>query len=172
MKTLFLIVIFLVQYGFTQSALTDSSTNNRKPKKFVGQELPNITLCPLYGKSFQLSSLKGNIVVLNCWFTTCVPCQQEIPELDEIVSKYKKKNIRFISIARNTSLDLQRYLKGNAFTYEQTLFTDSIYQTFDEYFPRNIIIDKNGVVVFDKIGYSPLNAEAMTKKLEELLDNK
>ncbi|MFA5835288.1 MAG: TlpA disulfide reductase family protein [Bacteroidota bacterium] len=168
MKPIIIITLLLIQYTYTQNTPADS-IKNEQPIYFVDKELPNLQLKPLSGKPFKLNSLKGQIVVLNWWFTSCLPCKEEIPELNEIVSKYKRKGIRFIAIARNTESDLKKYLTGNVFKYEHTLTTDSIHKILDDRFPRNIIINKNGVVVFDRIGYSAMNAEYITNTINSLL---
>ena len=41
----------------------------------------------LEGNEYSLSNLKGKIRVLNFWFTTCKPCVEEIPALNELVKK-------------------------------------------------------------------------------------
>ena len=63
-------------------------------------------------------------------------------------------NIVFIAIARNTESELLKYFTNNTFDYQQTIVTDTIRSLFDYYFPRNVVIDKNGIVVGDYVGFA------------------
>ena len=56
-----------------------------------GEELIDFTVQSIDGKSFTLSSLKGNYIVLNFWSTTCAPCRLEKKEISRNYNKYDKK---------------------------------------------------------------------------------
>ncbi len=137
-----------------QTGMPDSNSAHKAPVDFTNQKFPNIPFVPLHGKPFELKDLKGKVVVINWWFTTCSPCQYEIPLLNKLVHKYKDENIAFIAIARNTESELLKYFTNNIFDYQQTIVTDTIRSLFDYYFPRNVVIDKNGIVVGDYVGFA------------------
>ena len=42
------------------------------------------------GNRFTSANLKDKVTVFNCWFTACVPCVTEIPDLNTLKEKYKK----------------------------------------------------------------------------------
>ena len=46
-----------------------------------------------------LKQYKGKIIVLNFWATWCPPCREEMPELNEIYSEYRNKNVVVLGIA-------------------------------------------------------------------------
>ena len=56
-----------------------------------GEELIDFTVQSIDGKSFTLSSLKGNYILLNFWSTTCAPCRLENKEISRNYNKYDKK---------------------------------------------------------------------------------
>jgi thiol-disulfide isomerase/thioredoxin len=66
-----------------QSADTGACMANAKPANF------DFTMKDLDGKSVELSSYKGKIVLLNFWATWCGPCKAEIPGFVELQEKYK-----------------------------------------------------------------------------------
>ncbi len=53
----------------------------------------------LNGESYNKASLTGKIVVINFWFTTCVPCREEMPALNRLVSEYRNKDVLFLGFA-------------------------------------------------------------------------
>lgn len=60
----------------------------------------NYELMDQYGKSRKLSEFRGKLLVLDFWFTGCLPCLQLAKELKPIVRSYQEnKNIEFISIS-------------------------------------------------------------------------
>jgi thiol-disulfide isomerase/thioredoxin len=66
---------------------------------------PNLALKDLQGQSHKLSSLRGQIVVLNFWATWCGPCQEELPRLSRLAESYKGKNARFIAVSIDAPKD-------------------------------------------------------------------
>jgi thiol-disulfide isomerase/thioredoxin len=46
-----------------------------------------------------LSQYKGKIIVLNFWATWCPPCREEMPELSELYTEYKNKNVVVLGVA-------------------------------------------------------------------------
>ncbi len=47
----------------------------------------------MQGSTHEISQYKGKIVVLNFWATWCVPCQHEMPLLEEMQEKYQDKGV-------------------------------------------------------------------------------
>src|SRR5215831_3193775 len=60
---------------------------------------PNLDLKDLQGHSQKLTSLRGQIVVLNFWATWCGPCQEELPRLSKLAQSYAGKPVRFVLIS-------------------------------------------------------------------------
>ena len=79
-----------------------------KPAK-VGEQSPDFQFADKNGKMYSLKDFKGQYVFIDIWATHCFPCKEEIPYLEEIQEKLKKKNIAFIGIA--TDLDKDEWIK-------------------------------------------------------------
>src|SRR5688572_27232831 len=55
---------------------------------FIGLKFPDFSLTSIDGKQFQLSELKGKVIMLNFWFIACAPCVAEMPLLNQLVEEY------------------------------------------------------------------------------------
>lgn len=65
------------------------------PERARAPELDGNTLT---GKTFSLSDLAGNIVVVNVWGSWCAPCRAETPELVRLSHQYASRGVRFVGI--------------------------------------------------------------------------
>jgi len=97
---------------------------------------------------------KGDsITVINSWGTFCHPCIEEIPELNNLVKNYTRSKIRFIAISLNDKSETQLFLKNHIFLYNHFLFGEKTMEVLGNVFPRHVIIDQNGIVIYDKQGF-------------------
>lgn len=150
------------------SAEYEATTNMK-----VGTVVPDFTLTTLRGEKFQLSELKGKTVFLNFFALTCPICIKELPELEkQIWQKYKdNKNLVVLTIGREeTDEKLVAFRDKKGFTFPIATDADrSIYAMFAEkYIPRNIIIDKEGKLVFTEVGF---NEEKFANLINEIEKN-
>ena len=73
------------------STVKDTVYNSRNWKDCVlDKPVPDINLTTITGQKFQLKRMKGKVIVLNFWFTHCIPCIEELPALNKLVKAYKK----------------------------------------------------------------------------------
>ncbi len=115
----------------------------------AGTIAPNVKLISLDKSEIDLHSLFGNIIIVNWWSPWCKPCIEEIPFLNDLYEKYKfYDDVKFLAITHESSdIIHQKYdLLFPHYTTNNFLFGNS--------FPRNMIIDKKGIIIFDHIGAS------------------
>ena len=120
----------------------------------VGFEMPNVTVARLDSTTIDLTVLRGKPVVINWWQTFCPPCAAEIPELNELVEKYADRDIEFLAIADNEGPELKQFLEEHPFAYDIALADDEAVHVFGQGYPRNVILDSDGKVVYDVHGFS------------------
>ena len=118
----------------------------------VGDQSPDFEYEDKDGKIYSLKDFRGKYVLIDFWATYCAPCKKEIPYLEKIQEKFKKKNIFFVSIA----IDLNKkewiqFLEQNPLKGTQLVF-DRKWLSFVHYYqvttiPRYILLDKEGKVV-------------------------
>ena len=78
---------------------------------------PPFSLVSLEGEKFELAALRGNVVVLNFWFTGCAPCVAEFRKLNVLVNKYENKKVVFIAPTLDNVTTLKLFLKEHRFKY-------------------------------------------------------
>ena len=135
----------------------------------VGFEMPNVTVTQLDSTTIDLTALRGRPVVINWWQTFCPPCITEIPELNELVEKYADRDVKFLAIAHNEMAELTPFLEKHPFTFDIALADDEVVHVFGQGYPRHVIIDGDGKVVYDTRGYSPDTTDRIDGVIGSLL---
>ena len=119
----------------------------------VGQQLPEMQVKSLDGEVISLSEFAGKYVVINWWARFCAPCIIEMPGLNELVQKYDNRNdLEFLAIGWDDSELIRKFLETREFLFKHTTTTEEVTLILEESFPRHVIIDPDGVVIFDKRG--------------------
>ena len=122
----------------------------------VGDVMPGYSTDYLNGKRFDLASEKGNVVLLNLWATWCVPCRYEIPELQKLHDRYASRGFKVIGVSIDESgVDsVKQFVEEEKITYPIALDADghlaNVLQT--TVLPTSVVIDRNGRIVWRKIG--------------------
>ncbi|MBC7451767.1 MAG: redoxin domain-containing protein [Cytophagales bacterium] len=68
----------------------------------VGDKAPDFSIQDPNGKTITLSSLKGRIVLLDFWASTCMPCRMAHPDLIQVYNTYKTFGFDIFSISLDT----------------------------------------------------------------------
>ena len=83
-------------------------------------------------KDVDLSSYKGNLLLLNFWATWCAPCKEEMPSLDNLQSDSRLNNLKVFPI----NIGQEDLSKSKIF------FKDLNIQNLDIYFDSKITLAK------------------------------
>ncbi len=135
----------------------------------TGQVAPEIALPNPEGDTVELSSLRGQYVLLDFWAAWCKPCRVENPNL---VKAYKRFNDKGFEIYQ-VSLDKKRSEWENAIEKDNLdwvhvsdlkFWNSSAAKTYNiQSIPANFLLNKKGEII-DK----NLKGDALQKKLHEL----
>jgi len=154
MKKLSIILLLCITCIYSHAQQTDTTTRNK-----VGDLSPNFSFNLTKDKLANLSDYKGKIVVLDFFATWCPPCRMELPRVQkEIWDKYKN-NPKFALFAFDREENWDKVLpfkQKNNFTFPmvpdmgRVIF--SLYAS--QSIPRTIVIDENGKILYQSIGYT------------------
>ena len=111
---------------------------------------PDFSLTDIQGKTFKLSSQKGNPVVIFFGTTWCPSCRSEMPLYKTLYDKYASRGLKFLYININESSErVAHYTKQNTFPYLVLLDLDG--GVANDYsivgVPTLILLDKEGKII-------------------------
>lgn len=118
--------------------------------KMEGQLLPSFNFTDMNGNVYNNSTTKGKIVVLNCWFIHCQPCNEEIPRLNQLVKKFRnQKDILFIGLAFDAEDELKKFLSKTIFKYAIVAYKEDYLENDLKIisYPTHLIINREGKIV-------------------------
>ena len=121
------------------------------------QPAPDVTFTSLEGEKLSMQSLRGKVVMVNFWATSCTTCIKEMPDMVQTYNKYREKGFEFVAVAM--SYDPPNYVLNYAKTrnlpFKVALDTEgNIAKSFDDVklTPTTYVIDKNGKIIKRYVG--------------------
>jgi peroxiredoxin len=131
---------------------------------------PDVTLVQLNGERIALSSLRGQVVMVNFWATSCTTCVKEMPEMVRTYEQYRDRGLDFIAVAMQ--YDPPSYVMNFAQTrqlpFRVAMDADaSVAKAFGnvQLTPTTFVIDKQGKIIKQYVG------EPDFKQLHALLED-
>lgn len=131
------------------STIKSTSTGEYQFYKMAGQKFPEINFIDLSGNSYTNDSLIGKTTIIKTWFIACKPCIEEMPELNNVVDKYKlNKNLQFLSLATDSQQPLTDFLKKTEFKYKVVAEQKDLIQNKLNLraYPTHLIVDEGGKI--------------------------
>ncbi|GGP25774.1 TlpA family protein disulfide reductase [Silvimonas amylolytica] len=162
MKRVYWILPFIAVALITLFLMT---SNSRKPA-------PQVSYTTLQGQTGSTASLKGNVVLVNFWATTCPGCVEEMGNLAKLQDQYGKQGYKTLSVA----MDYDPAVYINNFVKQQRMpfiivhdISGSVARSFDnvELTPTSFLIDKNGNIVKKYVG--SINEQDVEKEIRKLM---
>lgn len=135
-----------------------------------GSPAPDFRLADAAGRTTQLSSLRGQVVILHFWATWCPRCLSEMPLLEEVARDRAPHGVQVLAInLAEPRRRVERYLKEQSL--ELKVLLDSKGSVAGKYgvvgLPASIVIDRQGRIV-RQITMGSLNRREMDSLLDSL----
>jgi peroxiredoxin len=80
----------------------------------------DLTFTALDGRQVSLADLKGKVVLLDFWATTCVPCVRDLPDLKQLYTKYNPQGLEIVGISLDREKEaLTRFIEKEKIPWPQ-----------------------------------------------------
>ena len=143
---------------------------------FAQKQLPDLYLSNLESKSISIRndfSQKDKLYLFSFWATWCAPCINELEELNDLQSEWKKTiNLEIIAVSTDDARTQKRVkplVSGKNWNYSVLLDTNQDFKRVLSIvnIPYTIVV-KNGNIVHVQNGYVPGNEQELFEKLKAL----
>ncbi|MEO7672697.1 MAG: TlpA disulfide reductase family protein [Pyrinomonadaceae bacterium] len=128
----------------------------------AGAAAPDFNGESLDGKVFNLNQLQGKIVVLTFWSTRCEICHNEIPKLNEVVKRYRDKDVVFLALTMENQVKVEPYLRKNPFSFSILPNSFGVFLKYADMdkggninmgFPSYFLINQHGAITLKSDGW-------------------
>ena len=118
---------------------------------------PEVRFSTLSGESFSTSDLRGKVVLVNFWSTSCVSCVKEMPKMVETYKKYAPRGYEMVAVAMSFDppREVAEFASHRALPFKVALdSTGSIAKSFGEIriTPTTFVLDRQGRVLKRYLG--------------------
>jgi peroxiredoxin len=155
------------------TACTDAASANAVDSKVVGNPAPAFTLTSVNTSgSVSMSSLEGQVVIVDFWGTFCEPCKKSFPKLQELYAKYKGNGLTVVGISEDDEKDGIAAF-GGSYGAKFPLVWDETKSVAGKWnpgsMPATFIVDRKGVVRFFHHGYREGDEVEIEQQIKSLL---
>jgi len=156
----------------TQRPAARGKVHELRPYKGVDTVAPALKLRTLDGAPFDLTDLRGRVVLVNFWASWCPPCVHEMPSMEQLQARFKDRP--FTVLAVNMGEDeatIRAFLARVPVKFQVALDRDgAALKRWKVYvFPTSYIVGKDGTLRFAVVGDLDWDAPEVVTALEALL---
>ena len=143
-----------------------------------GSKMPeNITLKNIDGQSVQSSVIQngGKPIILSFWATWCKPCNLELNNIKEVYEEWQEETgVKLVAVSIDDAKSVNRvkpHVNGNDWPYEVYLDQNSDLKRAMGVVnvPHTFILNGEGEIVWQHMGYQNGGEEEVIEKVRELL---
>ncbi len=128
----------------------------------------------LDGREVNLAKMRGKVVLIDFWGTTCVPCVAALPDIRAVYDKYHAQGFEVIGISFDSNkAHLTRFIKEKELPWPQYFDgKQGVDSKFGQEFgisgiPHTLLLDKKGALRIDNIDIGPSFEAYVSKLLSE-----
>ena len=175
MKRIGWLVYTLFSFWMTPSAF---SAFGEGFEAVQAEQLPTFTFADPEGAPVTLEHYKGKIIVLNIWSLTCGPCVAEMPTLDQLAGYYSEDKdlvVITLNIDPVQKAGIQAFYNENRYQYLK-IYQDPGRASKEalkwQGLPTTLIFDREGRLLFRKIGFEKWNTPEALDFFDQLIQGK
>ena len=148
-------VCVLLGYTFSNGLFAADPVRAVLTQRPDRSDAPGITLKEQSGKSIDLKSYKGKVVLVDFWATWCGGCKQELPWFQEFAVKYGRRgfSVLAVSVDEEGWPVVRRFVDPLKLRFKVVIDDTDTAKRYDlKEMPAAFLIDRNGRVATKYIG--------------------
>ncbi len=165
MRLLKILILTLLTFTFAYAQEDNEST-----------KAPNFMLEDLKGDYIELNELIGDgPILISFWATWCKPCVEELAQYKKIFDEFKDEGLIMLGISTDNEKSVAKvkpYVKSKG--YDFTILLDTNSEVARKFYaravPYTVILDKNGNIVYQHLGYKKGDELEVKKLIKNLID--
>lgn len=140
----------------------------------IGEKVPEFDFTFKDYTTAKISDYEGKVVLLNFFATWCPPCRAELPRVQQEIWEVYRDNPEFALFVFGREEDwdkLDPFIESTGYTFpilpdlERRIFSKFAEQSI----PRNVVLDREGKIIYQSIGYSETEFNELLEVLKEAL---
>ena len=170
MKKIICLILVIISMNLSAQEVDDRGYIVR-----VGQPAPQFEFLSLLGDTINNGVLKGKVAVLQFTASWCGVCRKEMPHLeDEVWQRFKDEDFLLIGLdIKEDEVTVKEFAENMGVTYPMACDLDgTLFELFagpKQGVTRNIVLDKNGDIIFLTRLYEREEFEEMIEVINEEL---
>lgn len=153
-----------------QGRLKEAEQMTNAEPALLNKPSPGWTANDVTGQPHSLKDYRGKIIVLDFWGCNCGPCMVAMPYLNQLEEVYAHKPVVFLGMNTGDSTnDIKKKMEQMQLKNTQLLFggKSGIYHV--SAIPVFIIVDQQGIVRFQNIGWDDTEKGPLRAQIDQLL---
>ncbi len=99
-----IIALFICQYLYAGTNFSKNLVIHDKPKVINELKFKDFNL-----QDVDITSKKGNIMIINFWATWCSPCRKEMPSLEKLGAKLPEIDIFAVNMEKPNNIKVDKF---------------------------------------------------------------
>jgi thiol-disulfide isomerase/thioredoxin len=139
----------------------------------VGAPMPSVLVKHFEGGGkIDLGSLKGKVVLVDIWASWCAPCMEEMPLLDDMAGRLKKKGVQIIAVSVDEDKESAQAFLSSRPSWSLTVAHDpkgklpEVLQPSK--MPSSYVVDAEGIIRYVNEGFERGDLKVIEKRLVAL----
>jgi peroxiredoxin len=133
---------------------------------------PDFALKDYAGREVRLSSLRGQVVLVDFWATWCPTCVVEMPSMEKLVEKMRGKPFRLLAVSVDDAWgDVRKFFaKGTPLEILLDTPREVPKRWGTEKFPESFLIDRDGNIRYYVVSNRDWNSPSVAACIDAMLD--
>lgn len=163
------LLFFMLLLPFAAFSQKDSTTLTK-----VGDPVPRFSFETAKGTVANISDYKGKLILINLFATWCPPCNIELPLMQKQIWEKHKSDANFVLFVFGREEGWDKLIpfkakKGFTFPILPDVKRDIFSKFATQFIPRNILIDENGKIIYQSMGYTEKEFAELSALIDEHL---